>query len=714
MNHSVVLPPTSDRQQKGYDYLQTLYVVADMLRQAEADGLDIDVVLPRVLTVAMVELDARLGSIIVADPTGRVEHAWSVEGGVGHDIRRDACLPQILRHGAAGLAMQTLQSVVVADTLSDARWSRLSDHPTATAAWSAVCVPIIVRRQAIGVLTLAKPGIGQFDQDAVNLLNAIAATAGNTIHNARLYAAMQRQLAEAELFNRAAQALNSTLDLQAVMQTMVAQLNVLLHAAAVSVALVEGDELVYSVAAGVGAERIVGLRLPIGSGLTGWVLRHMEPVRVADAPRDPRFDPGGDARTGVTTRALICAPLHAQGRAVGTLQAINPTGDGFTDDDLRVLVRLANLAGSAVANAEQFRQARTAEARYLTLFEDSIDAIILTDADGKIRELNRAAQTLLERPRNTLIGRSIDALHSTPLSAAVNAAPAQDEAVVQILKRHVHTQSGRRIPVEIHVKALAGPDRGARQWIYHDISEQVALEQMRNDVTAMLFHDLQNPLSNIIGSLELLEMDLGEDADPVMRTMVTVASRSSQRLRHLIRSLLDVNQLEAGAPIHERAPTELDPILHYVADMMDAYIERKQIALVFETAEDLPPVDVNRDMIERVLINLCDNAVKFSRPGDRITAAAELDAQPGYVRITVSDQGPGIPAAFRPLIFEKFYRVPGNTGKGIGLGLAFCRLAVEAHGGRIWVEEAPPPPGRAVGGARFGFTLPIARATLHS
>lgn len=687
---------------KQHEHLQLLYIVNDMLHQAKADGLDITVILPRILHVAAIELCGSTGSIIIIDEEKRVEYGWHVDGESNYETDYLPFVEAVMAEGIAGLATETHQSILIENTLSDSRWLPRPNHETTIEPWSAVCAPLIARQRAIGAITLTKPGIAQFDQAALNLLSAIASQAAINVENARLYADSQRQLREAELFNAASKAINSSLDEMEVMQSMLSQMNELLNAEAISVALVEGDELQFVVADGDGAEEIVGLRIPCQIGIAGWVIENRQPVRSNTPQDDPRFTRSGDRRTGTQTKAIIVAPLEADGRVMGTIQAINPPSGYFLPDDLRILVRLASLASSAVAKSEQFMLTQAAEARYNSLFEDSIDPILTTNLDGTISEINRRVELFLGYERNDLLGKSIDILHRVPIYAEVQELLADETNQVKILTCKVLPKESDLIPVEVHVKRSVGQTHDELQWIYHDISKQVELEQMRDDLTAMLFHDLQNPLSNIISSLELLSDDLlPVDSDPIADMMLTVAYRSSQRLRHLIRSLLDINQLEAGHPVHEKDCVTVADIFEYVHEMMEMPLQTKGLILDLRVSEELPSVDVNSDMISRVIINLFDNALKFSKRGDTITISAEISAKsPDLIEFFVSDQGPGIPKRYRATIFDKFYRTPNNTSKGMGLGLAFCRLAIKAHGGTIYADQAKG------GGAKFVFLLP--------
>ncbi|MEZ4646762.1 MAG: HAMP domain-containing sensor histidine kinase [Chloroflexota bacterium] len=250
------------------------------------------------------------------------------------------------------------------------------------------------------------------------------------------------------------------------------------------------------------------------------------------------------------------------------------------------------------------------------------------------------------------------------------------------------------------MKRTVFADTEVLQWIHHDISKQLELEQMREDLTAMLFHDLQSPLGNVISSLELMRYEI---TDSLLLSMLDIAFRSSQRLQTLVRSLLDINQLEAGHPVRTLNEVDVESLFDYVWEVEEPNFDRRGIEFRREIELNLPFLYIDEDMIRRVLTNLVDNAIKHSQDSQRITVVARhAEGDPQKLLIAVQDEGVGIPPEFRNSIFEKFERIKTKTAsKGLGLGLAFCRLAVEAHGGRIWVDDAPS------GGASFNFLLPI-------
>jgi len=227
---------------------------------------------------------------------------------------------------------------------------------------------------------------------------------------------------------------------------------------------------------------------------------------------------------------------------------------------------------------------------------------------------------------------------------------------------------------------------------------------LREDLTSMIYHDLRSPLANIVSSLDVIAdmMPEGNERETVL-SILKIAENSTDRIQRLVSSLLDVNKLESGqAVVDQKAVNALDLIKNAVEDVRPVSNSRRQ-TLKTNLPEQLPTLWVDEDMSRRVLINLMENSSKFTPTG----GALEVGAQPenGWLHIWIKDNGPGIPPAEQERIFDKFTRLRGK-GKpgGLGIGLAFCRLAVNGHGGRIWVESDSGQ------GATFHFTFPVATA----
>jgi PAS domain S-box-containing protein len=577
---------------------------------------------------------------------------------------------------------------------------------------SALLLPMVMHDQPIGlVMLMDTKQVRFFSQQEIDFAQMLANQTAFAVQNARLYEEAQRQLKVSALLNEASKVINSTLDTNEILQSILAQMNELLNAEAISIALVDKqrNELVYEVAEGIGSDKILGLRLPSNQGVSGWVMEHGRPALVQDTRNDPRFYRQADKRTGHDTTAMVCAPLQVKGEVLGTIQAINPKQGTFTENDLQLMVNLANLAGSALANAQQFARTQAAEARYLSLFADSVNPIVLTDPAGIIVEANRRAFDFFGYERDELIGLLIQHLHvSGELKDRLPRLSTIGYERAETFGGEICTKGQQTIPIEGYVKRTRSGDSELLQWMYRDISQQVELEQMREDLMAMLIHDLQAPLGNIISSLELMRYELTSAPDTMLASIVDIAARSGRRLQTLIRSLLDINHLEAGHPVTDVSFVDINALIAEARELILPTLERRQVELVIDVPPDLSDLFVDRDMVSRIFVNLLDNASKYTPERKQVTVKVRPAEDEELVKVELSDQGPGIPPQFRDAIFEKFRRLQGkNMPKGMGLGLAFCRLAVEAHGGSIWVDDAPG------GGARFNFTLPTTEAALQ-
>jgi NtrC-family two-component system sensor histidine kinase KinB len=261
------------------------------------------------------------------------------------------------------------------------------------------------------------------------------------------------------------------------------------------------------------------------------------------------------------------------------------------------------------------------------------------------------------------------------------------------------TASGHEVPIQVYVREIKTDELSGLQWILRDITEQKKLDTLKDDLTSMIYHDLKSPLANVVSSLDLLETML-PPGDTSMKSLLAISMRSSERIQRMIDSLLDLSILEAGQPIGKRAPVNVSNLVYESVEAIVSTINNKNQSISYKVDENLPRVLADQDMIRRVVTNLVENASKYSSPNTNIEIGA--GQKDGQVMIWVQDHGPGIPASEQERIFDKFTRLKTeNMPKGLGLGLAYCRLAVLAHGGRIWAESELGV------GSRFIFTLPI-------
>ncbi|WP_394847322.1 sensor histidine kinase KdpD [Pendulispora brunnea] len=228
---------------------------------------------------------------------------------------------------------------------------------------------------------------------------------------------------------------------------------------------------------------------------------------------------------------------------------------------------------------------------------------------------------------------------------------------------------------------------------------QIESEQLRNALLSSVSHDLRTPLAVVTGAAStLLERNIAEGT---RRELTETILHESDRLNRLVRNLLDVTRVEAGALRVKKEWQPLEEVVGAALHRVDAALQGREI--ITDLPDDLPLVPLDSVLIEQVLVNLLENAAKYTPAHASISIAARAQHKPeNQVQVTVADRGPGIAPGEEERIFEKFYRAQEGRG-GAGLGLTICRGIVAAHGGRIWAENRSTDEG----GAMFHFTLPI-------
>lgn len=601
--------------------------------------------------------------------------------------------------GLSGRVLRERRSLVLDDVQRSPEWmSAALPEIQAIRAW--IGAPLIVQDQVMGLLSVDSRRPGAYTEDDGHLVAAFAEQAAVAVLNARLYAQSERRAYGLRALADTAETINGTAELGEVLRLVVRHAQEWLGMEGAMLALVDGSRLVFKEAVGPVAEYLRGVSIQMGAGVAGWVAQNNEPIVVPDVRSDPRFFGGVDARTGFVTKALACVPIRIGNVPIGVIEAVNPASGAFDPETLEQLDSLASLAGTAIAQARRVAELQAAENRFVGLFEDSLDPILISDLDGRISDVNRQASAVFGFTRQELIGRRVTQLHRvrTDSLASGRYAPLLNGQPISYETR-ILTRAGLEVPVEVHAKLIERGGQQFIQWVQHDLSERLALEELRNDLMSMIIHDLRSPLGNILSSLDLMAGALQADDKPLLTSLFSIATRAATRLSRLVDSLLDLRRLEAGEVLLNRAPADLGEVLAEALEQAQPMAAAKGLQLRRAPGADLPVLPMDVELVRRVVINLLDNAVKYTPPSGAITLSAA--PAPTQVIISVRDTGPGVAAEDQGRIFDKFARVQRQAApKGLGLGLAFCKLAVEAHGGRIWVESGP------AGGATFHFTLP--------
>ncbi len=445
------------------------------------------------------------------------------------------------------------------------------------------------------------------------------------------------------------------------------------------------------------------LRDIITHGLAGWVLKHRKAVLVRDTSLDERWlQRSVDSFKLSEPKSVVCSPVLVLDQLVGVLTLVHPNPGFFNADDLELLQAIADLAGIAIHNAQLYESLQATHQRYYELFEDSIYPIVITDPHGRILEANRQTVRTFGYEVKDIVKHDIQALDSNkPERFTQHIGDLAGDSTVSF-ETAIKRPKSTPLPVEIHVQKIMFQGVDSLQWTLRDITERKELDSLREDLAAMIYHDLRAPLANIISSLDILDTMLPPESSSSIRSIFQITYRSADRMQRLISSLLDINRLETGQQILNKKTVDIVELAQEAKETVFSSIESKQQKILMHFPKKVVTLHVDVDMIRRVMINLLENANKFTAMGGTIDFGAQPNAK--TIKVWVEDNGLGIPREMQEFIFEKFTRLKvEGTPKGVGLGLAFCRLAIQAHGGRIWVESKPGH------GSRFIFSLPLGK-----
>ncbi len=675
--------------------LELLFNVSKELTAA----LDLKTLLTRVVALSMSNVGAERGSIVVLDNMGQ-----PIDGAIicGKRVQEHTTqqLRDTIQKGLAGWVIKNRIPTLIPDTSRDERWLRRPDDmPEHSGAKSAICAPLLARERIVGVLTLVHPAPNSFNQEHLDLLQAIADQAGIAVLNARLYSESQRQARVMTALAETAVTINASLNLNEVFQQLLDKTAQALSVQDVFLALVDtsGQDLEFRAGAGLHSQKILGTRIRFGKGIAGKVAKEGKGVIVLNSGQiDIAEFPD------INIKSLICAPMRSQGRLMGVLEAFNPTTTSFDPDALLVLTGIGSIAGTAIHNAQLYEKLGVTEQRYHELFDESINPILITNWRGQILEVNRRAAQILNQPPEKLKGSSIHDSHIIDTEKISLADEQLTAGETLSYETTLIAQKGNQIPVEVYLHKVNYQNTDCLQWMLRDISASKELERLREDLMAMIYHDLRAPLSNVETSLGMLASMLPVENEPTIKSILSIVTRSMDRLQRLIDSLLDMHRLDSGQAVIKQKNTSLSELVVDALEIVAPMAEGKRQKINVLVPHELPEIWADSDMLRRVLINLIENATKYTPSDGQIFISAQQ--QDLFINVCIRDTGPGILPEDQDRVFNKYTRLKNKESiHGLGLGLAFCKLAIEAHGGKIWIESQKGE------GTSFIFSIPVGK-----
>lgn len=405
------------------------------------------------------------------------------------------------------------------------------------------------------------------------------------------------------------------------------------------------------------------------------------------------------------TESLLLLPITARGRTIGVLAlataASTRTPRRWFDNERQIAMQYADRVASAIDNAQIYEDAER-RARAARVLEHVGDGVVLIDDDGRVIEWNHAASTILGVSARDALGRSIADVIPGWLQLvrriSIVASGSQRPAAARTLP--VVTGEGQ---IWLTISGVRIDDGIA--YAFRDVTSEHELERVRTDFVATVSHELRTPLASVYGSaLTLQRADLPLD-DDVRRQLLSIIANESYRLGSIVNDILAASHIDSGqVQIASRA---FDPV-RVVCGVIDSARARLDAGL--DLRAELPDAGSmhiigDRDRLQQVLVNLVENAIKYSPDGGTVSVHLAVDSTGRTAQFSVRDEGLGIPERDLEHIFEKFFRVDPRQTRGIGgtgLGLYICRELIARMGGRLTVTSELGV------GSTFTIELPLA------
>ena len=433
-------------------------------------------------------------------------------------------------------------------------------------------------------------------------------------------------------------------------------------------------------------KQFIHTRVPLGKGMTGAVAHSQQSISVENYRRDWK----GDVDLPLareTFGSVVCVPLIYGGRAIGVLLVIaSQQGRLFNSDDVYLLELLGSQAAVAIAHSQLFadqqalmHEVDTARGQLETVLSSTQNPVITINRNFQLIFTNPAASELFPQKTDRSITKHIPR-HMLP--------PNYKQTLKELKHKGTYTYevSHNNATYQCHLACLGYPRTEGWVAILNDVTQLKELDRLKSEMVRMTSHDLKNPLQAAMANLDLLSNDLAEFKNPETQASIAAIDKQLERMNRIISGILDLERVKSGIPTLEICRAN-HAVQNTINDMNDLANE-KNIRVTSKIENNLPDFLGDTEQFERALINLVENAIKFTPTGGKVDI--QVHKANNEIIFEVADNGIGIPEELHEQIFERFFRGRQKGAdhiSGSGLGLSLVKTIVENHNGRIWLRS---------------------------
>lgn len=509
---------------------------------------------------------------------------------------------------------------------------------------------------------------------------------------------LEQRAYQAEILRELSERIGYSLDVAKIIEIITGSLGKLLDYHTVSYLIQTKDRLVFkcNIRESVNHAFIADVRGKMLAAFSAMLNRELDPNDVDESLTGAILDESLKA----VVNSYFNIPLIINSEVVGLITVASPKPNLYTEQQTAILYTITAQASTAVTKLAQVLESE--KGKLNALVTSLTDGIVMVDPSWNLLVINPRTRALLALPEGPIT--MLDVL--SKLSGKIDLRTKIEEAIkndttVMVPDVAADTPSTNPLRLQIFlspVKDKDGEPLGA-VIVFHNITQEKAVEKMREEFTAMMIHDLRSPLNNIRGVSDGLLRDARtSQAKEISEAITTIRNQVTDMLT-LVNDLLDVAKLESGKFTISKESTDLGSLVKEIVSRYGAQAMEKKLQINSDLQGDLKDISLDGFRIRQVLTNLLTNAIKFTDTGGIIIRVVKSDKE---VTVSVIDTGIGIPKDDLGLLFTKFQQLRQSSARheGTGLGLVIARGIVEAHGGKIWAES------EVGAGTTFTFTLP--------